>query len=118
MSWIRRASERRRSTTENAQGGPGRMLSAWMTDTDEELAGKGRLFKENVLEKDCGVGYHLHDGDCELYLILEGEAEYDDNGTKTVLRAGDVTFTGNGEGHAITNRSETPVRFIALILYS
>ena len=49
--------------------------------------------------------------------MLSGEAEYNDNGTVTTIKAGDVTFTGDGEGHAITNYRDEPARFIALILY-
>jgi mannose-6-phosphate isomerase-like protein (cupin superfamily) len=116
MSWIRRNDERKRSESQ-AQNGPGTMIRNSITESDGELLGKGRLFSENILKKDCGVGYHVHEGDAEIYLILSGEAEYSDNGTITALHPGDVTFTGPGEGHSITNRGDEPVYFIALILY-
>lgn len=32
-------------------------------------------------------------------------------------RADDVTFTGPGEGHSMTNRKNEPVKFVALIIY-
>lgn len=46
-----------------------------------------------------------------------GECEYNDNGAVTTVRAGDVTFTGDGEGHSITNLRDEPAKFLALILY-
>ena len=45
------------------------------------------------------------------------EAEYNDNGTITTVKAGDITFTGPGEGHAIINRKDEPMSFMAIILY-
>ena len=93
------------------------MLSYKVTESDSELLNKGKMFNLNILEKDCGVGYHVHHGDGEIYVILSGEAEYNDNGTITTVHAGDVTITYPGEGHSITNKSDEPFRFLALILY-
>ena len=91
MSWIKTKEKRTHYIQEEALGGPGHLITTQIIDNDEELLGKGRLFKENVLEKDCGVGYHVH--------------------------AGDVTFTGPGEGHSLTNKKDEPVKFVALIIY-
>lgn len=117
MSIVRRSEERTHKVIESAQGGPGSIIANFIINNDDELYGKGRLFNEIVLEQGCGVGYHVHEGDGELYVILSGEAEYNDNGTITPVKAGDVTITYPGEGHAITNNSDEPCYFIALILY-
>jgi quercetin dioxygenase-like cupin family protein len=117
MSFIRRASERTVEDKTAVKGGPGHAVNTKILDTDAEMYGKGRLFNDITLEKGCGVGWHLHEGDGETYYMLSGEAEYNDNGTVTTIKAGDVTFTGDGEGHAITNYRDEPARFIALILY-
>lgn len=117
MSIVRRKEDRIREVKPHAQNGPGNMIGFKVTESDEELWNKGRLFNEVVLEKDCGVGYHVHQGDGEIYVILSGEAEYNDNGTVTTLHPGDITITGSGEGHSIVNHNEEPVYFMALILY-
>ena len=117
MSFVRRASERTVEDKSAVKGGPGHAVNVKILDTDGELYGKGRLFNEITLEKGCGVGYHIHEGDGETYLMLSGECEYNDNGAVTTIRAGDVTFTGSGEGHAIINHRDEPAKFIALILY-
>lgn len=118
MSIVRRKEDRIHKVIEGAQGGPGHMIADFIINNDDELYGNGRLYNEIVLEKDCGVGYHVHNGDGELYVILSGEAEYNDNGTITTVKAGDITITYPGEGHAITNKSDEPCYFIGLILYA
>ncbi len=60
------------------------------------------------------VGYHIHTEEEELYFILSGEAEYDDNGTKIPISAGTLTYTPAGQGHGLTNTGKEPLCFIAL----
>ena len=38
-------------------------------EQDSEMWNRGRMLNENVLEKDCGVGYHVHQGDGEIYAV-------------------------------------------------
>lgn len=83
----------------------------------EELNSKGRLFSRITLNPGCSIGFHVHEGDTELYYILKGEADYNDNGTMCTVSAGDVTFCPNGTGHGIANNGDDVVEFIALIVY-
>ena len=118
MSIIRKAKDRETVLLEQRFGGPGVVNATKLINSDEELYGKGRLFNDNILEKNCGIGFHMHNGDGELYYIVSGEAEYEDNDhTITTLHAGDLTITCSGEGHGITNVKDEPCRVIALILY-
>lgn len=118
MSFIRRSEERKTNVAKNFKGGPGEVHFHPIIEADSELNNHGRLFNELTLEKGCGVGWHVHEGDSEMYVILSGEAKYNDNGTETVLHPGDVTYTGPGEGHSITNEGDEPVYALALILYA
>lgn len=117
MSFVRRKEERTLTVKEGAQGGSGKLTSLKILDTDEELMGKGRLFNVGTLEKGDEVGWHIHKGDGECYLMLSGEAQYSDNGKMTTIYPGDVTMVYPGEGHSIKNLKDEPVVFIALILY-
>ncbi|MBR3052787.1 MAG: cupin domain-containing protein [Firmicutes bacterium] len=117
MSILRRKEEREAFTMERKFGGPGTIKGLRVINSDPELMDKGRIFSEFVLEKDCGFGYHVHDTDFEVYLMLEGEAEYSDNGSLTTLLPGDVAIVYPGEGHSITNLKDEPVRFVAAVLY-
>ena len=63
------------------------------------------------------VGWHKHKGDGEVYYILKGEGEYNDNGTLVTVRPGDVAFVDDGEGHSLINRHDETLEAIALVLY-
>ena len=113
---ITRASERMSTVKEHAFGGAGKM-SAHVLVTEETMYGKNRLFNHVVLDEGDEVGWHIHNGDGEAYYILSGEGVYNDNGAETVVRAGDVTWTPDGEGHSL-KASGGPLELIALVVYS
>ena len=115
---IKRKNEHTQSVKDRPFGAEGQMKAVCLTDSPEELYGKGRLFNIVTLEPGCGVGYHVHKGDGEFYHILSGEGEYSDNGVPTVLREGDTSFCPDGEGHSFVNTGSETLRFVALILYS
>lgn len=98
-------------------GGSGEAIMYKLLDGAEEMYGKGRVFNFLRLEKDCEVAWHIHKGDGETYFILKGEGEYSDNGRIVTLKAGDVAFVDDGEGHSLINRKDEPLEAIALILY-
>ena len=115
---IRRANERVHTATEHMKGGKGTVRAAQILNTPEEFYGKGRLFNHITLEKECEVGWHVHSGDGEFYYILTGEGEYNDNGTLTTVKPGDVCICNDGEGHSLLNHGDEPLTFISLILFS
>ena len=49
--------------------------------------------------------------------LFGGEGEYSDNGRLVTLRPGDMSFVGDGEGHALKNTGSEDLEAIALILY-
>lgn len=98
-------------------GAEGQAKMVRILESPDEMFGKGRIFNHVWLEKDCGIGWHVHHGDGETYYILRGEGEYNDNGTVVTVRAGDVTFVDDGEGHALVNRRDEALEAIALVLY-
>ena len=77
------------------------------------LNGEDEMYKAGS----SAIGYHIHNGESETYYILSGTAKYNDNGVIKTVTAGDVTFTGSGEGHGIEAIGNEPVEMIALILY-
>ena len=83
-------------------GGPGYLKRRSLIESNGDLFNSGRTFAHIVLE---------------IYYILKGEAEYNDNGTVVTVKAGDVTHTLPGEGHGITNVKDEPMEMIALILF-
>lgn len=84
---------------------------------ESELYGKGRMFNRMILAPGVSIGEHQHTGDNEIFYILSGTPEYNDNGTIVTLQPGDVAICNDGETHNIANKTDSPVEFIALILY-
>jgi quercetin dioxygenase-like cupin family protein len=117
-SMIRKSSECQIEYREHMRDGDGTVQLTNFITGPEELNGKGRLFSRITLNPGCSIGYHVHEGDAELFYILKGTAEYSDNGTVKQVTAGDVTICPDGEGHGIANRTDEVVELIAVIVYA
>ena len=86
--------------------------------TPEELNNKGRLFANITLKPGCGIGYHVHEADSELFYLIKGEVLYNDNGVECTLSAGDVMLCPAGTGHSVTNNGEVDAELCAVIVYA
>lgn len=106
-----------KGSVDGMKGGKG-LLSMTHILKEGQFCGKGRLFTHTVLKPGVSIGTHPHDGEFEVYYILTGEGTYDDNGTITTVRAGDVTVCPSGEVHGLANTGTEEMSIIALILYS
>ncbi|MBQ4563517.1 MAG: cupin domain-containing protein [Lachnospiraceae bacterium] len=115
---IRKASECTVTVNQQLKDGPGSVQFTNFIGGPAELQDKGRLFSLVTLNPGCGIGYHSHETDFELYYITKGTLAYNDNGLETTVSAGDVTICPPGEGHSITNESDEVCEFVALILYA
>ncbi|MDO4851857.1 MAG: cupin domain-containing protein [Clostridia bacterium] len=114
---IRRSGDRIIERPEHKFGAPGFITVRNLINSSDELNGKGRVFAHTTVLPGNGIGFHVHQGDTELYYVVSGKGEYNDNGTMTVIEAGDVTFTPSGTGHGVTCIGTEPLELIALILY-
>ena len=110
-------SERQPIKAENVAGGAGYILKEELIK-GEQLGAYCKMFNEVTLKPGCEIGYHEHHGETEWFHILSGEGEFCDNGTWQPVRAGDVTVTPDGCGHALRNTGSVPLEFVALILDS
>lgn len=100
---------------EHMCGGVGHVLIKEILDK-EQLNGKCRLYAQVTLEPGCSLGFHEHHEESETYYIISGKGIYSDNGTLRMVEAGEMTFTPNGKGHAMTNAGEEDLVFMALII--
>ena len=59
---------------------------------------------------------HWHSHEDEFVLVLEGELTLIEDGSETVLRAGDCAAfpKGSGNGHHLINRSQAPAPYIEI----
>lgn len=115
---VRKSDEKTVERIEHKFGADGFITVRNLINSDAELNGKGRVFAHTTVVPGSGIGYHVHNGDTEIYYVVSGSAEYNDNGIITTISAGDVTFTPSGTGHGINNKGSEPLEIIALIIYS
>ena len=113
---IRKAADCKKMYNEKMRGGNG-IVEITSFATPEELNNKGRLFANITLKPGCGIGFHMHENESELFYVIKGEVLYNDNGTEYVCSAGDVMICAAGTGHAITNNSQEDVELCAVIVY-
>lgn len=114
---IRKSNEKTVEVFEHKFGADGYITVRSLINNDAELNDKGRVFAHTTVLPGHGIGYHVHNGDTEIYYIYSGKGEYNDNGTVTTVEAGDVTFTPSGTGHGIKCVGDEPLELIALIIY-
>ena len=104
-------------TVTGLHGGKGNMIARDFLDF-EKSKGAGRLFGVCTLEEGADIPWHKHDGDCEVFYILDGEAKLiDGDRSEHILKPGDVAHCLDGEGHSI-KAFNGPVSYIAIILYT
>ena len=102
----------------NAQGGRGEVILEKLLDA-KQLNGKCGMYARVTIPAGSSLGYHTHRGDAESYYVLSGQGVYDDDGTKRVVKAGELTYTGDGHSHGFDNTEGTEdLVFMALIIKS
>lgn len=99
----------------NMRGGAGEVLATTLFEQGV-CNPKIKLFKVLTLEQGAGIGYHVHENEQEMFYVLSGRGEYNDNGALAVLNAGDSCITKSGEGHGVCNREAEPLKLLALII--
>ena len=114
---IIKASQCTPDVRQNMKGGDGAAIVTEFV-TSKELNEKGRLFGKIRLESGSSIGYHVHEGESELFYVLKGIATYNDNGTEYKAYPGDTLVVSSGNGHSIANRDSEPLEVIALIVYA
>ena len=82
----------------------------------EELLDHARLFSILTLEKGCGIGYHVHEGETEMFYFAAGAGRVCDDGEWYDIAAGDSMTTPGGHGHAVENTGDTDLVLVAVIV--
>jgi mannose-6-phosphate isomerase-like protein (cupin superfamily) len=115
---VRRKEECKVEYREKMRGGEGTAIAVSLISGPEELNGKGRLFSHIRLNPGSSIGYHVHEGDTELFYFLKGTGIYCDNGTDVKVGPGDVAICETGHGHGVVNTGEGLLEMIAVIVYA
>lgn len=84
-----------------------------------ELSTNFLYLHAGVIQGKSGIGHHFHHNIEEMYVILNGEAEFTINGRTSKIKAPAVVPCKMGDSHAIYNATNEPVRWLnfAVSLY-
>jgi mannose-6-phosphate isomerase-like protein (cupin superfamily) len=112
---IRRSGEFKCEVREKMRGGNGIVMIEHFWEPNIELKAKTRLCAKLTLAPGDSIGFHKHDNEEEVYIIINGCAEAEDNGKIEKLYPGDTILTGGGAGHSIKSVGTEPLEIIAVI---
>ncbi len=112
---IRHQGEYRAELRSAMRGGKGEVKIEHFWEPESEMRAHNRMFARLTLPVGGSIGFHPHDQEEEVFVVVRGRAEADDNGNVVELNAGDTILTGNGDGHAIRNAGDTELELIAVI---
>ncbi len=112
---IRRSGEFSSEVREGMRGGEGKVRIEKLWEPGKELKARTRLFARLVIEPGSSIGFHRHENEEEVFVIIKGEAELDDNGKISRLKAGDSILTGGGAGHSIKCVGDQTLEVLAVI---
>jgi len=82
----------------------------------ENLSGQVPLFAITVIHPGKEIGYHQHHGEKEVFYVLEGRGEINDNGTIVDVSAGDVVCSPVDAWHSFKNTGDGDFSFTSLII--
>ena len=112
---IKREGEYRVDRRREMRGGNGEVKIEHFWEAGSEMLAPNRMFARLTLNPGCSIGFHRHEGEEEVFFIVKGIAEADDNGAAVRLQPGDTILTGNGAGHSIKCVGTEPLEMIAVI---
>lgn len=101
-------------TINNPRDGKGKMEGLYITDGD--IFNGVNLLALFILDPKSSIGYHIHQGEGELYYIIEGEGLFIEDNKEYKVSKGDFCLIESGQGHALVNESDTKrLKFIAVV---
>lgn len=77
-----------------------------------ELATNFLYLHAGVINSKSGIGHHFHHNIEEMYVILNGEAQFTINGRTSTIKAPAVVPCKMGDAHAIYNPTGEPIRWL------
>lgn len=73
---------------------------------EEEMDAPVRFINYTVIPPAASFGLHRHGNDNEFYVILNGEGVYQQDGTETKVKKGDIIMNAPFSAHGIENTGD------------
>lgn len=78
----------------------------------KDLSSNFLYLHTGLINAKSGIGHHFHHSIEEMYVILNGEAEFTINGRTAKIKAPAIVPCKMGDSHAIYNASNEPIRWL------
>ena len=98
----------------NMRGGIGDVTLVHLQSGDQ-LAPHCRLHAQITVPAGNSIGYHVHEGETEVFHFISGKGHVDDDHEIVDIQSGDVVVTGPGHGHAVIADKGEDLVFDAVI---
>jgi mannose-6-phosphate isomerase-like protein (cupin superfamily) len=82
--------------------------------TRDDFASSMFFFNESSLQPGSSYGDHPHQGDEEIYYILEGRGLMQVDGEEQEVETGDAVLTRSGSHHSLRNIGNSPLRVLVI----
>lgn len=110
---VTRKSERMKERKENMRGGEGVVE---LTPFSRELPHNARLFSEIRVKPGSSIGYHVHEGETEIFYFISGQGRVRDDDKVVDVSAGDSMATFSGHGHSVMCTGDEDLVMAAVII--
>ena len=110
---ITRKDQQTSSVREFMKGGE---KHAVMTNLSAALPAKARVFSIITLIPGASIGYHVHEGESELFYFMDGCGRVHDDDQIIDITAGDSMCTLSGHGHSVENTGDTNLVILAVVI--
>ena len=110
---ITRSEEQSHSIREFMRGGKKHVEHTLLSS---QLPERVRIFNLLTLIPGASIGYHVHEGETELFYFMEGNGRVQDDDAFFDISAGDSMATFSGHGHAVENTGDTDLVILACIV--
>jgi len=110
---ITRANGQSFEVREQMRGGDGKVK---LTKLCEPLPNKVRVFSTISLGPGDSIGFHVHEGESELFYFAQGKARVQDNDETFEVNAGDAMATYSGNGHSVKNIGSDELLLVAVVI--
>lgn len=111
---IYRDTDAKRRWVENCHHGSGRLWCIERIADYRRTTPGVKYVHEDVLDPGCSIGEHRHEGDEEVYLIMEGRGTMTVDGREFEVGPGDVCLTRSGHRHSLYNQGPAPLRLVVV----
>jgi len=95
----------------SVHGGAGKMAFTALLDF-HSLDTNLQFLHRGVIDPHSGIGHHFHDNCEEMFVILDGEAQFTVDGRTSVLKGPAGAPARLGHSHAIYNATDKPVQWM------